>query len=1161
VVVRAGDGTSYDEQELKVVVEDVDEAPLFYSYWGDAHVALTMGENTLATFAVSAKDPDQNSWVTYGLEGPDADLFTVDPYEGGLSLSQALDFEAPADADGDNVYEVTVVAYSGAFSATQAFSITIADDYEPVTITSDGGGTAASLSVPENDAAVTVVHASGDGFITYQIVGGTDASYFKIDPYTGAVEFVVAPDYEGTRRAAGGRPHSGEPPIRFTEPGLHGNTYDLLVRASNGSSFDDQRLTINVTNVDEAPVILSYSGQASVALTLFENATSIGSLIAADPDGTPVTFAIAGGADAALFAVDPAGGALRFKQGPDFEVPADAGGDNVYQVSVVASSGTLSAAQSFSITIRDVNENVTITSNGGGDAAAVAVAENLTALTTVAASGPGAVTFSIVGGADAADFTIDASTGALAFAQAPNFEGTADTDHDNVYEVIVRASNGSTSDDQLLSVNLANVDETPDFFDHVEGVIELSTIENRSYVGDLLAFDVDGGPAITYSIAGGADGALFAIDPVTGSLSLLNASGPDFEAPADSDGDNVYEVEVTATAGAWSRTRAFAVTVDDQNEVIVITSNGGGTSVSISMDEGGNYVTTIVGHDPDGTAPAYSIIGGPDAARFTIDSATGVLSFVDRPDFEAPADSGGANFYTVQVEASDGQSLAWQTVQVRVGNVNEPLAITSSGGGSSASVAVSENGRGVAVVAAADPDGASPTFSIAGGADASRFTIDAQTGALQFVSAPDREAPADANADNVYDVVVRASDGTFFDDQALSVTVGNVDEGVDLVSYGGQATIFLTLGENGVSVGQVAGRDQDGDPVTYAIAGGADAGRFRVDAGTGALSFISSPDFEAPAHANWDNVYKVEVAAIAGAFSAVQAFAVTVANVNEGLSITSNGGGSSALVWVGENSRAVTSVAAIDADGTAATYSIVGGADASRFTIDPQTGALQFVAAPDFELPADADGDNVYSVVVQAGDGQFTDSQALSVAVANLRDGNNVAGTTGGDAISGTSSNPELRTSNSEDTVFGRDGNDTISGLGGDDYLYGDAGNDNLAGGAGADRLTGGAGKDEFIYNLASESTAVSRDVITDFSHAQNDRINLSAIDANTNLVNNQAFTFIGSAAFSHVAGQLRFEQIGGNTFVSGDVNGDGVADFQIELTGSITPVASDFAL
>jgi len=94
-----------------------------------------------------------------------------------------------------------------------------------------------------------------------------------------------------------------------------------------------------------------------------------------------------------------------------------------------------------------------------------------------------------------------------------------------------------------------------------------------------------------------------------------------------------------------------------------------------------------------------------------------------------------------------------------------------------------------------------------------------------------------------------------------------------------------------------------------------------------------------------------------------------------------------------------------------------------------------------------------------------------------------------------------------------------------------------------------------------ADSVVGSRDIIADFSRAQADRIVLSAIDANTARTGDQAFTFIGSAAFSNVAGQLRFETLSGNTFVSGDVNGDGIGDFSIQLSGNVALLASDFVL
>jgi Ca2+-binding RTX toxin-like protein len=130
------------------------------------------------------------------------------------------------------------------------------------------------------------------------------------------------------------------------------------------------------------------------------------------------------------------------------------------------------------------------------------------------------------------------------------------------------------------------------------------------------------------------------------------------------------------------------------------------------------------------------------------------------------------------------------------------------------------------------------------------------------------------------------------------------------------------------------------------------------------------------------------------------------------------------------------------------------------------------------------------------------------------------------------------------------------------DILVGNAGANVLIGLNGKDTFVGNAGADRFLYTAVGETTVgVNRDVITDFSHSQGDRIDLAAIDANTVAAGNQAFAFIGSAAFTNVAGQLRFAASGSDTIVAGDVNGDGVADFNIQLTGLIALVAGDFSL
>jgi Ca2+-binding RTX toxin-like protein len=475
------------------------------------------------------------------------------------------------------------------------------------------------------------------------------------------------------------------------------------------------------------------------------------------------------------------------------------------------------------------------------------------------------------------------------------------------------------------------------------------------------------------------------------------------------------------------------------------------------------------------------------------------------------------------------------------------VSITSLGGGDTGGVGVAENLPEVATVSATDLDGGTVIFSLAGGADASLFEIDATTGQLRFVDAPDFETPGDADGDNVFNVIVAASDGSLSDTQALSVVVGNVNEGVLMTS----SSTFV-IAENDRAVGGVAATDLDGDAVTYAIVGGADAQRFILNPVTGQLSFLVAPDYDAPADVGGDNRYDVLVRAGDGTLSTVQALQVAVSNINEAPVMTAHGGGDAGGVTVAENNSLVTTFTSTDPDGNARTYSIAGGADAARFTINATTGQLNFVSAPNFEAPADAGGNNIYDVSVRVSDGVLSDVQALSVTIANIVDGLTIDGTSKANTLTGGSA---------EDRLSGNGGNDTLYGLGGADTLSGGDGADRLYGGIGADILTGGAGADVFSFATLGDSSSTGMDWITDFLRSQKDRISLSDIDANSLVSGDQGFTFIGSADFTHVAGQLRYFQAGGQTFVSGDVNGDGIGDFIIGFNSAIAFQKADFLL
>jgi Ca2+-binding RTX toxin-like protein len=149
------------------------------------------------------------------------------------------------------------------------------------------------------------------------------------------------------------------------------------------------------------------------------------------------------------------------------------------------------------------------------------------------------------------------------------------------------------------------------------------------------------------------------------------------------------------------------------------------------------------------------------------------------------------------------------------------------------------------------------------------------------------------------------------------------------------------------------------------------------------------------------------------------------------------------------------------------------------------------------------------------------------------------------------------------ENVTGTDFNDTITGDSHANLLNGRGGNDTLKGAGGQDRLVGEGGADTFVFAAPSDSPvgASNRDTILDFHHTDGDKINLHAIDANTGVSGNQDFSFIGTAAFSHHAGELNATPSGANLLVQGDVNGDALPDFSIVVANVPSLVAGDFVL
>ncbi len=142
-------------------------------------------------------------------------------------------------------------------------------------------------------------------------------------------------------------------------------------------------------------------------------------------------------------------------------------------------------------------------------------------------------------------------------------------------------------------------------------------------------------------------------------------------------------------------------------------------------------------------------------------------------------------------------------------------------------------------------------------------------------------------------------------------------------------------------------------------------------------------------------------------------------------------------------------------------------------------------------------------------------------------------------------------------TITGTDAGETLDGTSSNDIIDALGGNDVINGRGGADRMTGGSGSDRFVFD---SSASANGDVITDFMSGF-DKLDLRSIDADVSRKGNQKFTWLDTAAFTGRAGQLREYEQDGKHYVAGDTNGDGVADFTIEVIGTPNLSSTDFLL
>ena len=969
-VVATDSGGRSDSLEVAVTVTDVNEGP---EVKGPS--SLTISENQFLTNAVyTAADPEGLNVARWSAGGRDGGDFFI-TQGGTLYFRNPPDYERPADSNRDNTYEVLIQPSDGRNTGSHPVTVTVTDVNEPPEF---NRGSRTSFTQPENRVSTLYTFRAADperGTVTWS-VAGTDGRFFTIDE-RGQFSF-----------RADSQPD-------FDTPGDRGgdNLYSVVIEArdpeSNTASLP---VTVAVTEVNEGPVI-TRQGDPPGSVPENHSVTQVlATYTASDPErpSVKITQWSTSGRDGGDFVMN-ALGELRFRNSPDYDRPADSNRDNVYEVTVRASDGryTSTLEEIQTVTVTGVNEPPTITTTSR---TAFSQPENRTStLYTFRATDPerGTITWS-PGGTDGSNFTMD-ERGQLSFTNAPDFDVPVDFDRDNVYNVTVHArdSGANTSEPLEVTVTVTNQNE------RVEPTITTrrppaTYRENgTATIYTFRASDPQRGTNIRWSVAGTDSGAFVITTDSSGRGVLTFVSPPDFESPADSNGDNVYELAVVATDDEGHSDRVdFTITVIDHNEGVEPTISTR-RPPSTYRENDTRTIYTFRASDPQRGAITWTVTGTDSSAfRITSDSSgRGILAFVGPPDFESPTDSNRDNEYELGVVATDDENHTDSVAfTITVTDINEGPIIRLE---STATTTVPENHHETRVLAdytASDPEnpGANIFRWSTSGRDGGDFAIN-ELGELRFRNSPDYERPADSNRDNVYEVMVRASDGRSYGtlEETLMVTVTEVNEPPTITT---KSRTAFSLRENSTSnIYTYRATDQDiGDAIRWSVEG-ADAEDFAIY--NGVLNFRLLPDFEIPADSDEDNVYEITVVASDGILRDTVDAVISITDQPEGPVIA--GSTSHAVTENHDIAQVLESYTATDAKDGRAVFPqwSLSGRDGGDFVIDRYSGVLAFRNTPDYDRPADSNRDNVYELTVRGHDSRAYGYLDVKVTVTPVNEG------------------------------------------------------------------------------------------------------------------------------------------------------------------------------
>ncbi|MFK7962865.1 MAG: cadherin domain-containing protein [Burkholderiaceae bacterium] len=579
-----------------------------------------------------------------------------------------------------------------------------------------------------------------------------------------------------------------------------------------------------------------------------------------------------------------------------------ADGDVSYNVTITATSSdsdynTL-ADTIITLTNTDVNAVGAVSDS---NAATNEVAENSPAGTLVGITGfaddPDAgdnVSYSLTG-PGSAFFDINPTSGVVTTSATP-----LDFETNTAQSITVVATSDDTSTSQLgMSVTVLNQNDNAPVIGAGQSLSIDENSANTSVVGTPAVSDADGVTTFqNWTITGGTGAAVFNINAGTGQITVADSTALNFEANPS------FTLTLTVSDGVnTSAAENVTINLNNLNE-----APAGGDAVSSGPEDDDIMLTSaeFVFNDPDTGDTLQGIdirtlpgVGSLFLNGTVLNGSTVLPSFVSTADldlgrliYRPPANANGASLTSFEIAVVDqaGERSVTRTQTIDILAVDDPPIITSFGGNAAVAIDVAENSTGVGTVIANDAEGELMQYT-GSGDDAAFFDVDANSGLVRFLAAPDFETPQSNSGNNAYEITVTATDpGGNTDTQALTVNVTDQNDIAPVITPG-QSFNVAENAPNGTTVNVPVATDADG-PGTFnnwTITGGTGATAFSINPASGMISVSNSGllNFESTPSLTLDTTVSDGIN-----ISAAETVTINLTDLNEsptGANATSNG--------------------------------------------------------------------------------------------------------------------------------------------------------------------------------------------------------------------------------------------------------------------------------